>query len=64
MVTNDSEGLAASIVRLRKGLRETGFCKIVVNTRGADKSLALWRKQQATGVKKCIYIFPLSSTHL
>jgi hypothetical protein len=26
------------------------------HTRGADKSLALERKQQATGLKKCIYI--------
>jgi hypothetical protein len=36
------------------------------STRGADKSLALWRRQQATGLKKCIYstYSPLSSTHL
>jgi hypothetical protein len=35
-------------------------------TRGADKSLALERKQQATGLKKCIYstYSPLSSTHV
>jgi hypothetical protein len=34
--------------------------------RGADKSLALWRKQQAMGLKKYIYstYSPLSSTHL
>jgi hypothetical protein len=33
--------------------------------RRADKSLALHRKQQVTGLKKCIYstYSPLSSTH-
>jgi hypothetical protein len=41
-------------------------CQEGLNTRGADKSLALERKQQATGLKKCIYstYSPLSSTHL
>jgi hypothetical protein len=35
-------------------------------TRGADKSLLYKKKQQATGLKKCIYstYSPLSSTHL
>jgi hypothetical protein len=31
--------------------------------RGADKSLALQRKRQATGLKKCIYIFPPPELH-
>jgi hypothetical protein len=40
-----------------------------LDTMGADKSLALWRKQQATRLKKkCTSIYstysPLSSTHL
>jgi hypothetical protein len=41
--------------------------KLLIRKRyeGADKSLALERKQQATGLKKCIYstYSPLSSTH-
>jgi hypothetical protein len=34
------------------------------NGRGADKSLTLQTGQQSVGLKKCVYIFPLSSTHL
>jgi hypothetical protein len=36
----------------------------IVNAYMASKPLALYRKQQATGVKKYIYIFPLRSKHL
>jgi hypothetical protein len=44
-----------------------GICLEGLNIRGeTDKSLALQRKQQATGLQKCIYstYSPLSSTHL
>jgi hypothetical protein len=43
-----------------------GVFRKLSNARGADKSLALYRKQQATGLKECIYstYSLLCSTHL
>jgi hypothetical protein len=42
------------------GEKSIQFTRFEVTRRyeGADKFLAFKRKQQATGLKKCIYIFP------